>query len=299
MSGICRSIAWGMLGLTGIAACAAPASADPLTIYELQSNTTDGDASVYDTQTIDCVGGIVVGKFPGYRYRIALQDPANATGWGGIQVKDWTNDELYNNVEIGDWVSLTNMLVEEYRGNTMLHWQPPYTPGFTVVSQGNPLPAPIALTASQIPAPVYDDETGGWFVENHDAEPYEAMRVTVGDVTVAQMGLGKAADNYELSQDSDLLWAADYMNADLEPPNEYDSRIVTGASFASVTGMLEQYKNPDTDWDYYQLCTASAADIAEHGDGVPTVSAWGAIVMLLLLLTAGTVLYTRRQTSVA
>ena len=45
-----------------LAALAPRVAAQPptLTIYEIQFNTTDGDASVYHNQIVNCVGGVVV-----------------------------------------------------------------------------------------------------------------------------------------------------------------------------------------------------------------------------------------------
>jgi hypothetical protein len=259
--------------------CSPEVRAQPLTIHEIQSNTSDGDASVYVGQVVDCAGGVVVGKFRGTRYRIILQDPTSPDGWGGIQVKDWTNNDLYNNVEIGDWVALTDVLVEEFVGNTMLQWQTPYNPGFTIVSQGNPAPEPVLLTAADVAYP-----------PNHSVtERYEHMRVRLQDVTVGQKDLGKADDNYELIQGSDIAWAADYMNMDAGAP--YDPRIETGVRLSSITGMLEQYTYAPENWDYYQVCTQSAADIVvAEAEAVPSVSEWGIVVMTLCLLAAGTIL---------
>ncbi|MBU0719014.1 MAG: hypothetical protein KJ749_12250, partial [Planctomycetes bacterium] len=188
------------------------ALADPLSIYEIQSNTYDGDGSNYDGAVIDCAGGVVVAKFPGYRPRVILQDPAQPAGWGGIQVKDWTLTDLYSNVEIGDRVQLYNVEVEESRGNTLLQWYAVNDPSFAILSRGNPVPEPILLGPVDISAPL-EDPPGEWYVLNHDAEPYEAMRVVVRDVTVTRMNLGKAVDNYNLQDSAENdCWAADYMN---------------------------------------------------------------------------------------
>jgi hypothetical protein len=186
-----------VLGIA-LGAATPPAAAQPLSIYEVQYTENDDGSSYYDGAVIDCVGGVCVGKFPGSRPRLILQDPAYADGWGGIQVKDWTAGDLYDQVAIGDWVSLTNMLVEEFRGTTFLQWQTAYNPGFTVVSEGNPLPPYLRVAASDIPAPVYDPNDDGWYVESHDAELYESMRLLVRDVTVTALDLGKAGDNYNL-----------------------------------------------------------------------------------------------------
>ncbi len=281
MQGLRRMFAFVTLSMVG-SVVGGEARAQPvLTIYEIQSNTIDGDVSAHSGETIDCVGGIVVSKFPGYRPRIILQDPNRPNEWGGIQVKDWIwhSDpgewELYDHVEIGDWVSLTNVRVEEFVGNTMLQYQTVYNPGFTVESQGQAPPAPVVLSVADLRYP-----------PNHGVtEQYEAMAVTLQDVRVGQMDLGKAEDNYELIRGGYVAWASDYMNVDAGAP--YDPRIETGVNLLSITGVLEQYTKTDPPWDYYQLCTRSAADIVLLP--IPTVSAWGMVVMGMLLLIGGTI----------
>jgi len=267
---------------------ASEARAQPvLTIYEIQSNTSDGDASNYAGSVVDCAGGVVVSKFPGYRPRIMLQDPAHPDEWGGIQVKDWIYESgagewaLFDNVEIGDWVSLTNVLVEEFVGNTMLQYQVYYDPGFVVESQGNASPHPVLVSAADLRYPSDHEIT----------ERYEGMAVIVQDVRVGQMDLGKAEDNYELIRGSYVAWATDYMNMDAGAP--YDPRIETGVNLLSVTGLLEQYTNTDAGWDYYQLCTRSAADIVLLP--IPAVSSWGLAATALLLLIGGTIGMERRH----
>ncbi|MGD2109582.1 MAG: hypothetical protein PVI86_09340, partial [Phycisphaerae bacterium] len=178
-----------VLVLLPILAAIARGGDAPLTIYAIQSNTIDGDATAYQGQVVDCAGGIVIGKFPGTRPRIILQDPAYPDAWGGVQVKDWTLGDLYDHVEVGDWVSLSNVLVEEFVGTTFLQWQTPYSPSFTIVSRNNPLPDPIELDPGEIPAPLphpYDE----WYVENHDAELYESMRLRVRCTELTALNLG-------------------------------------------------------------------------------------------------------------
>lgn len=243
------------------------AKAQSLSIYEIQSNTDpNGDASVYDGQIVDCNGGVCVAKFPGSRPRLILQDPAHPDGWGGIQVKDWTAGDLYDNVEIGDWVALTNMLVEEYRGTTYLQWQTEHNPGYAIASQGNPLPRPLLVSVSDIPAPLYNPDANGWFVENHDAEPYESMRLIVRNVTVTAMDLGKAVDNYDLANPAgDSCWASDYMNEDIGPWG-YHPFVEVDRHFCAVAGVFEQYTKLTSGWDYYQLLTTTTADLVICGD---------------------------------
>ena len=142
------------LGVAFLAVVIAQAKAQPVSIYQIQSNTTDGDQSAYEHQVVDCTGGICVGRFVGSRPRLVLQNPAYPDSWGGIQVKDWTNGDLFDSVELGDWVELSNVLVEEYRGTTFLQYQTPSNPSFRIVSRDNSLPPPILVSVADIPAPL-------------------------------------------------------------------------------------------------------------------------------------------------
>lgn len=231
-------------------------------------------ASQYEYEEVDCHGGICTAKYLGFRPRLFLQDPNDPNGWGGIQVKDW-NGGLYDYVDVGDWVALTNVVVEEFRGTTFLQWYASHNPGYTIRSTGNPLPAPLLVSVSDIPAPVCEPNDPnhpdyGCWVDNHDAEPYESMRLLVRDVTVTAWDLGKARDNYILSTDPDdpeapSCWAADYMNLDAMPAKYHDF-VSSGQRFCGVSGVFEQYTNLYDNWDYYQLITLSSADLAICGD---------------------------------
>ena len=255
-----------------LAALALPVAAQPLTIYEIQSNTSDGDASSYNGQVVDCVGGICVGKYPGFSAssprRLILQDPNYPNAWGAIQVKDWISPyDMYTDVEIGDWVEMTNMLVEEKRGTTFLYRQTEHNPGFSVTSQGNPLPPPTVVLASDIPAPVYDPGGDTWLVENHDAEQFESMRLAVRHITVSALDLGSKVDNYELEDSQENgCWAADYMNDDLLDGEKYHPLVGLGQHFCVVGGVLEQYTNLGDGYDYYQLVTQASYDLGLCGD---------------------------------
>jgi hypothetical protein len=238
---------------------------DPaLSIREIQETTDPNGASPYDGYVVDCLGGVCVAKYGGYRPRVFLQDPSQPAGWGGIQIKDWIASDgyaLFNDVQVGDWVMLTNMLVEEFRGTTMLQRQSAYNPGYEIISQGNLVQEPLLVSVSEIPAPIYDPNTFGWYVENHDAEPYESMLLAVRDVVVTEMDLGKAQDNYVLEDRyGSSCWAADYMNADIGPWG-YHPLIEIGRHFCEVSGIFEQYTNIYDGWDYYQLVTLSSDDL--------------------------------------
>ncbi len=244
-----------------VSAAAVPDSTAAESIYDLRH--TGG--------LVDCSGGIVVHKIGGWKPRLVLYDPAHADGWGGIQVKDWTDTQtLYNSVSISDWVSLTNVEVEEFRGTTFLQYgmTDGTSPGYNIESENNILPDPIVVTVDEIAAPrkyYYEDEYGdthdSWFVTSRDAEKYESMLIRVEDVTVGQMGLGKARDNYVLANGDLKCWASDYLNEDRDSEEDYHTLVGTGQHFESVTGILEQYTKLSTGWDYYQLLTTSSADM--------------------------------------
>ncbi len=254
-----------------LVAAAPLASGDPLTIYDIQHNTSDGDASVYSGQIQSVTGGVVTHVWFGSRSRVYLQDPAHP-GWGAIVVKDWQSGELANSVQVGDWVSLENILVEEYRGTTYLQYNRTWAPSvaFNIVSNGNPVPDPALLTAADLRVPV----------DHAASEPYESSVAVLENVVVGQRDLGKNADNYELLQGTDVAWGTDYMNIDAGGP--YHPWIYPGAVLERIGGIVEQYTRPQEGWDYYQLCTRSSSDI------VPEAGS------LLLLLAAGAFVNRRR-----
>ncbi|MFH0981044.1 MAG: PEP-CTERM sorting domain-containing protein [Planctomycetota bacterium] len=228
-----------------------PGHADELSIYDVQFNTSDGDQSIYNGQIHSVSGGIVTHIWRGFNDRVYLQDPAYPT-WGAMAVKDSTTGRLLaNSVHLGDWVSFDNIYIEEFRGTTFLQYSTTLAPNvsFSIDSMGNPLPDPVLLTAADLVVPV----------DRAASEPYESMIATLHNLAVGQKGLGKAGDNYELWQGTDVAWGTDYMNVDAGGP--YDPRIIPGAFLQSITGIVEQYTKPSDGWDYYQLDTRSAGDI--------------------------------------
>jgi hypothetical protein len=245
--------------------------ADLLDIYDIQYNTSDGDATIYDGQIHDVTGGIVTHISGGGRPRVWLQDPSFPE-WGAIVIKDWEGGELANNVAVGDWVSLESIVIEEFRGTTMLQYNRDWSAdvAFAKESEGNPVPDPVLLTAADLAVPV-----------NHGAsEPHESMVARLESVVVGGLDLGKASDNYELLQGTDTAWGTDYLNVDAGGP--YHPYIFSGAELESITGLIEQYTVDE--WDYYQLLTRSTADIVP----VPEPN-------MLVLLGAGLVVAVRRR----
>ena len=239
-----------------------PAGATALSIYEIQYTDNASGVSPQDGNIVDCLGGVVTHKRDGGRPRLVLQDPIYPNGWGAVQVKGWTSD-AFDGVAVGDWVSLTNVLVEDNKGTTFLQYRSEYDCALTIVDVNNPMPRPLIVGIDEIGAPVEDLD--GWAVSGRGAEKYESMLIEVIDVTVTDLGYGKAYDNYLLAGNSDpnqVCWVSDYMNADKEKGLIYHPYVEAGQSFYSVTGIFEQYAG-DSDgiyYDYYQLLTRSSED---------------------------------------
>ena len=253
--------------------------AESLRISRIQYVNLSSDptgTSPYDEQTVDCLGGIVTHIISGSYTRLVLQDPDYLDGWGAIQVKEQENDlNPFAAINVGDFVSLTNVVVEDYRGTTFLQYGGSFAPGaaFAVESTGNAVPDPKVVTLDQIAAPV------GQAVADHAAELYESMRLTVEDVTVTNWDLGKAGDNYNLHNDDGDSWASDYLNDDTEGA-AYHPSVKIGSQFISVTGILEQYKKSSSGWDYYQLLTTSTGDL----NLVPEPTTWVALLSGMVCL---------------
>jgi len=239
------------------------AEAQSKSIYEIQYTTAADGASPLNGQIVDCSGGIVVFKIIAWSVpRLVLYDPVHPDGWGGIQVKDRNNiTNYFEGIEVGDWISLQNVTVEEYRGTTFLQLYAVNNPLITPISHGNTVPSALTLDPNDIAAPL-PDAYGDYSVVDHSAEKYESMLLRVEDVTVTEMGLGKANDNYELTSNSNQhrCWAADFYNQDRDAPagEKYYDDVQMNQKFCFVEGMLEQYTKSSAGFDYYQLMTLCA-----------------------------------------
>ncbi len=252
---VCRLFCTAIISLTVSAA-----QAQYRSIYEIQYTAAADGGSPYHGQLLNCSGGVVAYKMVRTVPRLVLHDPAHPDGWGGIQVKDRYNlTNYFDGIEVGDWVELQNVQVEDHRGTTFLQILKVNNPILTVVSRGHPVPAALLLDPNEIAAPL-PDAYGDYYVADHAAEKYESMLVRVANVQVARMGLGKAQDNYELCslENPTCCWAADYYNDDLEAFALYYDGVESGQKLCVVEGMLEQYKNISTGFDYYQLMTLCA-----------------------------------------
>lgn len=249
--------------IAAILTFALPVQAAELSIYDIQYTAEANGESPQNGNIVDCKGGIVIHKAPAGKPRLIIQDPADPAGWGAIQVKDLFGIGVFDDVNVGDWISLTNVLVEEFKGTTFLQYMQENNAGFEIRSSGNPLPRPRVVTVDQIAAPIEGLDT--WLVADHNAEKYESMLIKVVKVNVKDTGFGKAFDNYILASNVDpnfICWASDYMNTDKEKGLIYHPSIEPGKNFCGVTGVLEQYTDLQDGiyYDYYQLLTTSTDD---------------------------------------
>jgi hypothetical protein len=240
-----------------------PMQAAELSIYDIQYTADPNGESPQNGIIVDCTGGIVTHKSPSGRPRLIIQDPAYPNGWGAIQVKDLFGIGVFADVNVGDWISLTNVLVEEFKGSTFLQFMEENNAGFEILSSDNQLPKPLVVKVDEIAAPIEGLDT--WLVANHNAEKYEAMLIKVVNVNVKDTGYGKAYDNYILASNTDpnfTCWASDYMNAGKDKGLIYHPEIEPGRNFCGVTGVLEQYTDLQDGiyYDYYQLLTTSSED---------------------------------------
>jgi hypothetical protein len=241
------------------------AQADEMSIYEIQYTTDPNGASGQHGNIVDCLGGIVTHKPPTGRPRLIIQDPNYPDGWGAIQVKDLFSAGVFTDVNVGDWISLANVEVEDNRGTTFLQYIGDNNSGFTIVSTNNPLPEPLVVTVDEIAAPI--EGLDSWLVTDYSAEKYEAMLIKVINVNIKDTGYGKAYDNYILASNADpnlTCWVSDYMNADKDKGLIYHPNIEPGRNFCGVTGVLEQYTGEQEGiyYDYYQLLTTNTEDYA-------------------------------------
>jgi len=197
-------------------ALAGYAQADALSIYDIQYTTDADGSSPQNGNVVDCMGGTVIHIRPSSRPRLVIQDPNYPDGWGAIQIKGWTSD-AFNNITIGDWISLTNVMVEENKGTTFLQYQSEHDPNFTIVSRNHHPPKPLVITIGEIAAP--SESIDAWVIPEQTAEKYESMLIKVINIHISDTGYGKAFDNYLLTSNIDpnlACWASDYMNTDKE-----------------------------------------------------------------------------------
>lgn len=240
-------------------ASAGNAQADALSIYDIQYTTEADGISPQNGNIVDCIGGIVIHIRPSSRPRLVIQDPNYPDGWGAIQIKGWKSD-AFKNITIGDWISLTNVMVEENKGTTFLQYQSEHDPNLTILSRNNHLPKPLVVTIDKIAAP--SESIDAWVIPEQRAEKYESMLIKVINVHISDTGYGKAFDNYVLTSNIDPslnCWISDYMNTDKEKGLIYHPYVEIGRNFCGVAGILEQYTGDSEGifYDYYQLLTTN------------------------------------------
>jgi hypothetical protein len=235
----------------------------PLTIFEIQYTLDPNGNSNLNGCTVDCFGGVVTSKAPRGTPRLIIQDPNFPDGWGAIQVKDLNRTGVFDDVNVGDWISLSNVLVEEYKGTTFLQYIEETNPGFSITNTDNQLPEPLVVDVNEILSPMESLDASA--VTDHNSEKFESMLIMLTDVTVIDLGYGKAYDNYVLQSVIDpncLYWASDYMNADKEKGLIYHPFVETGLHLSGLVGFVEQYTSESDGifYDYYQVLTTSSDD---------------------------------------
>jgi len=249
--------------LTLLLVVAGSAPADAVTIYDIQYSGPPDYVSPLVGDTLTVTGGIVTKVVPSYWTKVVIQDPSLGPEWAGIIV---TVDPSATApaCSTGYQVDFIDVVVEESRGNTQLYYGPASS---CVVNSTGHTVDPLVVSTADIPYPINPDLS----------ERYEHMLLTVEDVVVGAMDLGKASDNYELNNAEGTCWASDYTNVDLPPGSLY--YVSPGQCFASVTGYLEQYQKESAGWDYYQLLPRWAEDYVVGPSATDAVS-WSGVKAL-------------------
>jgi hypothetical protein len=265
--------------IIGCLICATTGAASAqLSISQIRQSSSANDV-------VDSLGGIVTFKST-LGTRVILQDP-NSETFAAIQIRDRksaqgdTGGYLWSRVEVGDWVSFSNVLVTSWTGNTMLHFNDPErfdstlpASTYTILSSGNPLPSPVPVTLEQIQAPTESD--GNYTIDPgqlSNNRQLEGMRVVVSDVQVAALDQGRFADNYLLRSQGDTsgtgpsAFAADYNNYNKGEDNVYHPYVEVGAEFSQITGYMERSRSSSGSSDYYQLATMTTASFGLPATG--------------------------------
>ncbi len=240
-----RAAGWALLVLAG---GALPLRAETLTIHDLQVSTAAQDwKSAHEGEIISLIGGVVTHTIG---FRITLQDPTLGDAWAGVEIRAFENEAPLGVVRVGDRVDFHDILVEEFRGGTIPQFKS-YS-SFEILSSGNALPEPVLVPLADLANPP----------DRERCERYEGMLIAIEDVRVGQMDLGKAEDNYELSDGSHAAWGSDYYNVDLAVPPFPKYHVARGERYARITGVFQEYAYPLEGWDYYQILPRGAADYA-------------------------------------
>lgn len=198
----------------------------PVPIYDLQYTTVAGAdgtyPSLYNGQQVLVEGIVTATNFSGGNYFISSPEGG---AWNGIYVYD-----NISNPALGDLVRF-KAIVDEFYGFTELKT----VTEFTVLSQNNPLPAPVVITTAELAS----------------NEAYESVLVTVEGVTVTalpdQFGQWYITDGSGDAQVDDNIFK-------LIP----DPAI--GDTFASITGVV------DYGFNEFGLNPRSLADFVIDGE---------------------------------
>jgi hypothetical protein len=264
-----RSIFWVVRGFVWMFVLTGLLQGEELSIYEIQYSEDPNGTSPQHGNIVDCRGGIVIHKWLGGRPRLTLYDPNYPASWGGIMVKDLYSVGAFADVNVGDWITLANVEVEDFKGTTFLEYRGENDPKLRIISRENVIGEALVVSVNEIAAPIEGVEE--WLVADHNAEKYEGMLIKVVDVNVVDLGYGKAYDNYVLQSNREAslqCWASDYMNEDTEAI--YHPYVAIGRRFCGVTGILEQYaaEKDGIYYDYYQVLTTTSVDFVmeQYGD---------------------------------
>ncbi|HKK66952.1 MAG TPA: T9SS type A sorting domain-containing protein [Bacteroidales bacterium] len=181
-------------------------SAQTVTISEIQGQA---DASPYQSQIVT-TSGIVTAHIRDYGF--FLQDGEG--GWNGIYVYHG-DSAVVNGLNRGDELEITAM-VDEYFGKTELV----DVASMTVLSTGNPLPGPMAVSTADI---------------NND-EQYEGVYVRVTDAVVTDTTLGYGEimidDGSDTCRVDDKLWSF-WFDVTPIPDSAYNITGIVDFSYAT------------------------------------------------------------------
>ena len=184
---------------------------DYLPIHDIQFTEDPSGDSPYAGQTVTTEGVVTGSSYDGY----LIQDPAGGP-WTGIYVYDTSAPA------VGDRVRLTGA-VSEYYNLTELG----SLSEFTILSSGNPLPAPAVLPTGSV-----------------SQEQWEGVLVRVENVTVTEL---LTYGEWVMDDGSGSVVADDKLGYDYEPQ--------VGDLIASVTGPL------DYTFNVFKILPRSDADI--------------------------------------
>jgi len=218
------------------------------TIHDIQYTTVPGSDGTYPSTMVNqtvTVQAIVTGY--GYTYsatsddKYFVCDPAGGA-WSGIYVYDWTNQP-----QAGDLVQFT-AVVKEYYGFTELQT----VTNFSIISSGNQIPAPLAVTTGQIATAA-------------TAEMYEGCLVKIQNVSCTVV-----PNNFGEFKVDDGSGACQIDNEFFSPTNPFPVTPIVGTQFSRIIGLVDYSR------DFYGINPRSADDVSQ-GPVSFDVKSWGKI----------------------